>query len=56
MTSLVPNPLLNPIGVFPEAFAIPNQKAAAVAEVLVNEWISRFGVSIELYFDQGRNL
>ena len=40
---------------WPEAYAIPNQEATTVAQVLVNEFLSRFGVPYELYSDQGRN-
>ncbi len=38
-----------------EAYALPNQEATTVAEVLVRELISRFGVPLELHSDQGRN-
>jgi hypothetical protein len=38
-----------------EAYALPNQEAATVADVLVKEWICRFGVPLELHSDQGRN-
>ena len=40
---------------WPEAYAIPNQEATTVAQVLVNEFFSRFGVPYELHSDQGRN-
>lgn len=40
---------------WPEAFALPNQKAVTVAEVLVNQLFSRFGIPMELHSDQGRN-
>ncbi|GFX07204.1 retrovirus-related Pol polyprotein from transposon 412 [Trichonephila clavipes] len=40
---------------WPEAYPIPNQEASAVAEVLVQHWISRFGVPLQLHSDQGRN-
>ncbi|XP_050507422.1 uncharacterized protein LOC126885038 [Diabrotica virgifera virgifera] len=38
-----------------EAYALPNQEAATVAEVLVKELFSRFGVPLEIHSDQGRN-
>ncbi|GFW76794.1 retrovirus-related Pol polyprotein from transposon 412 [Trichonephila clavipes] len=34
---------------------IPDQKALTVAEVLVQHWISRFGVLLQLHSDQERN-
>ncbi|GFS95337.1 retrovirus-related Pol polyprotein from transposon opus [Trichonephila clavipes] len=40
---------------WPEAYPIPDQKASTVAEVLVQHWISRFGVPLQLHSDQGRN-
>ncbi|GFW33656.1 retrovirus-related Pol polyprotein from transposon 412 [Trichonephila clavipes] len=40
---------------WPEAYPIPDQEASTVAEVLVQHWISRFGVPLQLLFDQGRN-
>ncbi|GFT24592.1 retrovirus-related Pol polyprotein from transposon 412 [Trichonephila clavipes] len=40
---------------WPEAYPIPDQEASTVAEVLVQHWISRFGVPLQLHFDQGRN-
>ncbi|RYA68429.1 hypothetical protein DD592_26820, partial [Enterobacter cloacae complex sp. 2DZ2F20B] len=40
---------------WPDAYAIPNQEAVTVAKVLVDNWISRFGVPLELHSDQGRN-
>jgi RNase H-like domain found in reverse transcriptase/Reverse transcriptase (RNA-dependent DNA polymerase)/Integrase zinc binding domain/Integrase core domain/gag-polyprotein putative aspartyl protease len=40
---------------WPEAFAIPNQEAVTVAEVLVNNIFCRYGVPLELHSDQGRN-
>ncbi|GFT37354.1 retrovirus-related Pol polyprotein from transposon 412 [Trichonephila clavipes] len=38
-----------------EACPIPDQEASTVAEVLVQHWISRFGVPLQLHSDQGRN-
>lgn len=38
-----------------EACLLPNQEATIIAEALVSEWISSFGVPLELYQDQGRN-
>ncbi|GFX40395.1 retrovirus-related Pol polyprotein from transposon 412 [Trichonephila clavipes] len=40
---------------WPEAYPIPDQEASTVAEVLVQHWISRFRVPIQLHSDQGRN-
>ena len=40
---------------WPEAYPLPNQEASTVAEVLVKEFISRFGVPKEIHSDQGRN-
>ncbi|GFS66238.1 retrovirus-related Pol polyprotein from transposon 412 [Trichonephila clavipes] len=39
----------------PEAFPISDQEASTVAEVLVQHWISRYGVPLQLHFDQGKN-
>ncbi|GFW36208.1 retrovirus-related Pol polyprotein from transposon 412 [Trichonephila clavipes] len=40
---------------WPEAYPIPDQEDSTVAEVLVQHWISRFGVSLQLHSAQGRN-
>ncbi|GFY00934.1 hypothetical protein TNCV_1363401 [Trichonephila clavipes] len=40
---------------WPEAYPIPDQEASFVAEVLVQHWISQFGVPLQLHSDQGRN-
>ncbi|GFV05958.1 retrovirus-related Pol polyprotein from transposon 412 [Trichonephila clavipes] len=40
---------------WPEAYPISNQDAPTVAEVLVQHWISRYGVPVQLHSDQGRN-
>ncbi len=40
---------------WPEAYVLPNQEAITVAEVLVREFICRFGTPMELHSDQGRN-
>ena len=40
---------------WPEAYALPNQEAVTVANVLVSQFFSRFGVPAELHSDQGRN-
>ncbi|GFS49882.1 retrovirus-related Pol polyprotein from transposon 412 [Trichonephila clavipes] len=39
----------------PEAYPIPDQETSTVAEVLIQHWISRFGVPLQLHSDQGRN-
>ena len=38
-----------------EAYPLENQRADVVAEVLVKEFISRFGVPMQMHSDQGRN-
>ncbi|GFX05702.1 retrovirus-related Pol polyprotein from transposon 412 [Trichonephila clavipes] len=40
---------------WPEAYPILDQDASTVAEVLVQHWISRFRVLLQLHSDQGRN-
>ncbi len=40
---------------WPEAYPLPNQEASTVADVLVKEFICRFGVPLEIHSDQGRN-
>ncbi|GFY06603.1 retrovirus-related Pol polyprotein from transposon 412 [Trichonephila clavipes] len=40
---------------WPEAYPIPDQEASTVAEVLAQQWISRFGLPLQLHSDQGRN-
>ncbi|GFX38675.1 retrovirus-related Pol polyprotein from transposon 412 [Trichonephila clavipes] len=40
---------------WPEAYPIPDQDGSTFAEVLVQHWISRFGVPLQLHSDQGRN-
>jgi len=38
-----------------EAFPLSNIRAKTIAEVFMNQVISRFGVPLELHTDQGRN-
>ena len=38
-----------------EAYAIPDQTTNTVAEVVVKEFIARFGTQLEIHTDQGRN-
>lgn len=38
-----------------EAYPLPNQMAENVKEKLVNEFIARFGVPLEVHTDQGSN-
>jgi hypothetical protein len=38
-----------------EAYPLENQQAETVAEVIVKEFVSRFGVPLQLHSDQGRN-
>jgi hypothetical protein len=40
---------------WPEVYAIPNQEASTVAEVLVNNFFCRFRIPRELHSDEGRN-
>ena len=40
---------------WPEAYALPNQEAVNVADVLVPQFFTRFGVPAELHSDQGRD-
>ena len=40
---------------WPEAYGIPNQEATTVAQVLVDNLFTRFGIPLELHSDQGRN-
>lgn len=40
---------------WPEAYPIPDQEATTVAEVLLQNWISRYGTPLQLHSDQGRN-
>ena len=41
--------------IWPEAYAIRNQEATTVATTLIDNWISRFEVPLELHSDQGKN-
>ena len=38
-----------------EAFSLPNQEARTIADVLVKEFVCRFGVPLSIHSDQGRN-
>ncbi|GFT18800.1 retrovirus-related Pol polyprotein from transposon 412 [Trichonephila clavipes] len=40
---------------WPETYPISVEEASTVAEVLVQHWISRFGVPLQLHSDRGRN-
>jgi transposase InsO family protein len=40
---------------WPEAYGIPHQEASTVADVLVTNFFSRFGIPRELHSNQGRN-
>lgn len=38
-----------------EAYPLPNQTAATIADIVVNEFFSRFGLPLEIHTDQGSN-
>ena len=38
-----------------EAYVIPNQEAMMIAKMLIDNWISKFEVLMEIHSDQGRN-
>ena len=38
-----------------EAYALPNQEASSIANVIVNEFICRFGTPLQILSDQGTN-
>lgn len=40
---------------WPEVYPIPNQEAETIAKVLVEEFVCRFGVPLQIHSDQGRN-
>lgn len=40
---------------WPEVYPTADQEAAMVADQVVWNWVSRFGVLLELHSDQGRN-
>ena len=40
---------------WPEVHPMPNQEASTVAEILVKEVVSQFGVPVTIHSDQGRN-
>ncbi|GFU92310.1 retrovirus-related Pol polyprotein from transposon 412 [Trichonephila clavipes] len=40
---------------WPEVYPIPDQEVPTVAEAVVQHWISRYGVPLQLHSDQGRN-
>ena len=40
---------------WPEVHPMPNQEAITVADILVTEVVSRFGVPVSIHSDQGRN-
>ncbi|GFW40159.1 retrovirus-related Pol polyprotein from transposon 412 [Trichonephila clavipes] len=40
---------------WPEVYPVSDQEASTAAEALVQHWISRFGVPLQLHSDQGRN-
>ncbi len=38
-----------------EAAPLPNQEARTVADAIINQWVSRFGVLDSIHSDQGSN-
>ena len=40
---------------WPKVYAIPNQEANTITNVVVYNWVCRYGVPIDLHSDQGRN-
>ncbi|GFX00478.1 retrovirus-related Pol polyprotein from transposon 412 [Trichonephila clavipes] len=40
---------------WPEVYPIPDQEAHTIAEAVVQHWISRYGVPLQLHSDHGRN-
>jgi transposase InsO family protein len=40
---------------WPEAYPLPNQETRTIADAVVQNWISRYGVPMEVNTDQGRN-
>ena len=40
---------------WPKAYALPNQEAVAVTDVLVSQFFTRFGVPGVLHSNQGQN-
>ncbi|GFY26820.1 retrovirus-related Pol polyprotein from transposon 412 [Trichonephila clavipes] len=40
---------------WPEVYPIPGSGSPTVAEAVVQHWISRYGVPLQLHSDQGRN-
>jgi hypothetical protein len=40
---------------WPEAYGLPNQEAVTVSNALMENWICRHGLPLEMHSDQGRN-
>ena len=40
---------------YPEGYAIANQEATTVAKLLIDNWVSRIVVPMEMHSEQGRN-
>jgi hypothetical protein len=40
---------------WPEAYGLPNQEAVTVSRALIENWICRYGLPLEMHSDQGRN-
>ena len=40
---------------WPEAYPLPNQETKTIADAVVQNWICRYGVPMEVHTDQGRN-
>ena len=40
---------------WPEAYPMPDQEATTIAEVLIQQWVLRFGTPFQIHSDQGTN-
>jgi hypothetical protein len=40
---------------WPETYGLPNQEAVTVSRALMENWICRYGLRLEMHSDQGRN-
>ena len=54
--ALYPSQLPEPVTKGPEAFAVPDQEATTVANLLVCEFVCRDEVPLDIHLDQERNM